>query len=572
MAVVRALLIQLGLKDDASGQIEGIDESVSGMRDNIAGTQDNVSDLTDETSEFGYSATRDMQDVGSQTGELENQTRSLGDRFRGVADSIGRNWNAIAAGAAGAGAALEGIIRSQQDLELQTDQVAIAMGESNEAVRGMISGMTDYTFSTDDALSGAQRLIQSGYDQEEQLKDLLPLFDEMADATGIDIVEGIDMVDRAFSAMGIPLTEVGDHLDTFTWLQTQTTVGMREFGQLMRREASTIRDMGLEVDEVAVAMAALESEGIRGPRMVMAFQEALEDAEGSSEAFWQELNVSSEALDTQMSRLSDADGLTRQLADANADNYTWLQKMHSELMETSYAYGNIISDLDFLSSSLTGLGTVMGIAAGAKYLLGAAALATGGVIIGVAAAVIGAGWLLYENWSNITEWLGDRWDTFSQRLDDNLEEIRGIPSELYGIGKDMLQGLSEGIDSGIDWLRGSIRGVRDTIVGGITDFFGISSPSQLMMEYGINMGEGLNLGLIEESKNMLEGMSRSFAPERDGQLRGAGGPSISIGDIYVQSNASEPGEVAQEVKRTLRGEFSREADRYFARKRRKKPR
>jgi len=465
---VRSLSTEITFRDEATQALQGVDSEIDSVRDNIEGTQEGVEGLGYETGETSHSMQSDLQDVGGATedlgyttsetahsmqdslGEVGGATDELGEKTGGFRDTMSRvggavqrNWKAIAGGIGAAGVAIEGLIRKNQELELQTEQVAIAMGRQTEATREMIGGLTDHTFSTEDALAGAARLIQSGYDQEDQMETLLPLFDKLSDATGIGMVEAIDLVDRAFSAMDKDLLEVGDHLDTFTWLQTQTTVGMQEFGMLMRREAEAIKDTGLTVEEMAVAMATLEAEGIRGPRMVMAMQEAFNEAEGDAEAFWESLNVTNESLEEQQGRLEGAEGLTDALADAYADNFTIMQKWHSSLMETNYAYSGLISNLDFLSPLLTGAAVGIGLLAGAKFLLAGVTIA-GAVaftvlaakiilVVGIIAGLIYGIYYLWHNWEDVldwmsakidmaAEWIGGAWDRLGIWMSENVEQ------------------------------------------------------------------------------------------------------------------------------------------------------
>ena len=572
MSVVRALMIQLGVKDDASGKIQGIDDSVDGMRDNIIDTQGNVSDLTDETSEFGYSATRDIQDVGSSTGELENQTRSLGDRFRGVADSIGRNWNAIAAGAGAAGAALEGFARSQQDLIETSDRLAYSTGIQQDVIRDMAVEMSDATFSIEDAYGLMELGRRQGMESSKQLQEYAEFWDMVGDATGENAVQ-LAKSSVALRALGIEAGEEEEALGAFGFITQETTGSVSDFLTFIERTGPELREMGMDIDEAAAVTGALERElGLTARMARQEFRKAVNEAEGDTEALLDTLGLTEGQMADYTGQIEDSSGAIQDLAAIHAENRTFAQELQAQMEGLTHQYGaEFMPIIEILSPALMGLGVVMGTLAGAKYLLGAAAIAAGGWIVAAFAAVIGIGWLLYDNWGTITEYFGDVWERATQRVDDNLETIRALPGDMKTWGQDMIQGLSDGIDSGIDWLRGSISGVRDTIVGGITDFFGISSPSSLMMEYGVNLGEGLELGLEKESRSMLDNMSRSFNPERDGQLQAAGAGSFAPQVSINVNGSSDPEGTAQAVDRRLRQTFDTYANRYFSRQRRKRP-
>jgi len=573
VSVVRALMIQLGVKDDASGKIQGIDESVDGMRDNIIDTQGNVSDLTDETSEFGYSATRDIQDVGSSTGELENQTRSLGDRFRGVADSIGRNWNAIAAGAGAAGAALEAFARQQQDMIIASEQLAHGAKVQAGEVRNMALELHDATFDLEDIYEvltiARQRGLEPG---SEAMKEFAETWDTVADASG----EGVGQLAKggiALQALGVEVGEEEEAFDALGFILRDTTASVTDFMHFIGRAAPDLQDMNMDVDEAAAVFGALEGElSLTAREARTEFRQALRESEGDMGVMLDTLGLTEDQLVDYKGQVGEASGVIEDWAHILYDAQTPAQHLQAEIAGLTHQYGaHFMPIIEMLSPALMGLGMAMGVAAGAKYVFGAAAIAAGGWIVAAFAAVIGIGWLLYDNWGTITEYFGDVWERATQRVDDNLETIRALPGDMKTWGQDMIQGLSDGIDSGIDWLRGSISGVRDTIVGGITDFFGISSPSSLMMEYGVNLGEGLELGLEKESRSMLDNMGRSFNPERDGQLQAAGAGAFAPQVSINVNGSSDPEGTAQAVDRRLRQTFDTYANRYFSRQRRKRP-
>jgi len=565
---LRSLATEIMFRDKATQAIQGVDSEIDGVRDNVEGVQDNFEDLGYETGEVSYSMQGDLQDVGSATGELEHQTGGFRDTMGRVGDSVKRNWQMVAGGIGAAGVALEGLIRKQADLERATSQVAIAMGGTDEEVRDMIGSMTDYTFSTEDALQGARRLQQSHIDEKSEIEELLPVFDEFADALQIDIVEGIDLADYALSRMDEDLQDFSEHADELTYVVHGTTLGLSEIERASRYVGDEFREADMGTQDLLTAMTALHQEGYRGRDIHEQLRDALSDAEDSEQDFWQTLNVTEESLEAANQGLEGSTGLMAELAEANNEQITTMERMQSRLEENIYGYSGLISELDVLSAGMSSMLPILGAAAGAKYLLGAAALATGGVVVAAIGGIVGAGWLLYDNWGTISQYFGDVWERATQRVDENMETIRALPGEAKAWGQDIIQGLTDGIDSGIDWLKGTVEGVRDTIVGGITDFFGISSPSTLMMEYGGNMGEGLHLGMEEKTEGFFRRAGQMFSPDRG--MAPAGGATVGIGDIHVYSRSDNPREVAQEVKRTLRREFPTEANRYFGRQRRRR--
>ena len=71
------------------------------------------------------------------------------------------------------------------------------------------------------------------------------------------------------------------------------------------------------------------------------------------------------------------------------------------------------------------------------------------------------------------------------------------------MGKDIVEGLWNGINSLADWIRekvtGFVKGIGDTI----KNFFGIESPSTLMAEYGRYIDEGLAKGIDDNASKPI---------------------------------------------------------------------
>jgi phage-related minor tail protein len=68
------------------------------------------------------------------------------------------------------------------------------------------------------------------------------------------------------------------------------------------------------------------------------------------------------------------------------------------------------------------------------------------------------------------------------------------------IGKDIMQGLINGIKDMADAVWNSAKDVAAKIKNGFKDFFGIKSPSRLMMGYGEYISEGLAIGIADAGR------------------------------------------------------------------------
>lgn len=276
-----------------------------------------------------------------------------------IADGIRDNIGKITLAFAAKGTAVEAFARTQGETNAVIGRVGAVSGESEESLRDLILGMTDATFSAEDAAAGMERLVRSGVSTAEEFETILPVMDTFADATGKDVVESIDLFDRVLSALDVPLTEAEEHMDALGFIATQTTVPLDNLGMLMRREAQNLREYGMSTDDVAVAMAALEAEGIRGPRAVMAFQQALEAGEGDMAAFHRELGVGADTLEEQRRRLADSAGMVDQFADINNAAMTPVQRLQANIQNQMFRFGGLTEAAGMASGALAAVGPTM---------------------------------------------------------------------------------------------------------------------------------------------------------------------------------------------------------------------
>ena len=91
-----------------------------------------------------------------------------------------------------------------------------------------------------------------------------------------------------------------------------------------------------------------------------------------------------------------------------------------------------------------------------------------------------------------------------------------LPGRLLEIGKNLVEGLWNGIVGAWDWLVGNVSSLIGGFVQGIKDTLGISSPSKVFAEIGKNMAlgldEGFNDAFPEVNKDIIgeiNGMGKS---------------------------------------------------------------
>lgn len=80
----------------------------------------------------------------------------------------------------------------------------------------------------------------------------------------------------------------------------------------------------------------------------------------------------------------------------------------------------------------------------------------------------------------------------------------GNLAEMADAGLDLIHGLGQGISNAVDWVIGVVQGLCESALGAIKSFFGINSPSRVMMQMGEYMGEGMAIGIEDSEKDVKE--------------------------------------------------------------------
>lgn len=113
-------------------------------------------------------------------------------------------------------------------------------------------------------------------------------------------------------------------------------------------------------------------------------------------------------------------------------------------------------------------------------------------------------------WSTVKSVLSGAWDaiksTVVTKSGELITEVKKIPgqiltalgnlkSDMIQVGKDIIQGMIDGIGSMGGALKDAVTGKVNDAVNAVTGFLGISSPSKVFEEIGIHTMEGFGNGL-----------------------------------------------------------------------------
>ena len=190
--------------------------------------------------------------------------------------------------------------------------------------------------------------------------------------------------------------------------------------------------------------------------------------------------------------------------------------------------------------------------------------------------------LVIQHWETIVAWFRGLWDrvkTVFVSAWDGIGNFFGTLKERFTEwGRNIIQGLVDGIRSMISAPIDAIRELGSNITGRFRNLLGISSPSKIFAEYGLNITQGLSGG-IEKGSYEAVGATQGLALQTvraasagnsySTDYHSYGGASISFSPVINVSGGG--GDVQSSVMQALSmgyREFEKMMDRYISDKNR----
>lgn len=139
--------------------------------------------------------------------------------------------------------------------------------------------------------------------------------------------------------------------------------------------------------------------------------------------------------------------------------------------------------------------------------------------------------------SSVKSIFGDIPGAISTIWDKAVNFLKNI--DLVGIGKNIIEGLINGIGAMGDALWQAAKNIGNSFVSSIKSFFGINSPSRLMTNFGINIGEGLVIGTEEMQDEVAKSgsnLSKAFTKGYEEKQKNIKNTLTGSYDLTTSSN------------------------------------
>ena len=279
-----------------------------------------------EAKQIELTATVDSSGINETSQDLDNLEQS--------ADNAGAALEAmanldIANTLSQWGSQAESYAQELDNIAISTEQLAIQTGMTDSQMTGMLNNITNATFPREEALMYVQSLDQIGVASENL----------GASATGLDKINdafhmgapAVNTLGQELSVLGVDMNNVSSSYNALAYANANTVGGMENFSKFLTRYDSQFHELGMNVDQAAVAIAAATHKFGGGRAALTGMSEALKNANGDLSVLEQELGLEAGALTNASQKTAQYSGQLEQMAAKEGQHKTVVQQLAAAL-------------------------------------------------------------------------------------------------------------------------------------------------------------------------------------------------------------------------------------------------
>ena len=400
----------------------------------------------------------------------------------------------IAAGTAiaGVGTAMQSLLDETQELNETIGRTSVGMGLTADETRELATSMSDASFPLDDVVGSMDALAQIGVDTEEEMRAVALAADNLADATGSSATQVSQQLAPAVKALDGDLSALTDDTDAFTNAVRNTGLEMSDVASTIERlDFSQIQEMGLSAADTADLIGQFgEETGFTGRMLRSEFRQAVEAADGDTQALVNELGLGEEAMASLADETSHGSAMTDEYAAAANDSLTTMDSLRSSFADIGLQASGMLGPIDAAAPAMQGLGiaaialSTINFGAVIPSIAGVVAAATPllPILLPIAAVLGGLGVAWHKGWIDpvetatwVAESAGDMIGWLTGRLGDATDAVmRFYPPiraarevwdrNLFGI-QDTTSNALGVVGDTIDWLVDKINAIPGVNIG-----------------------------------------------------------------------------------------------------------
>ena len=543
--------------------------SVEDLQTVLEDTEASAETLGDTISQVDGSS---MEDAAADADELASSADGAADSIDGIQASLDVMESgallSISGELSSIGTQAEGMSQQMNTAAISVGQLATNVGMAEPQMVGLINTISNATFPQEEAMAYVGALNQMGV-SADKLGESATNMDRINDATGIGYGNVMQLT-QGLRSVGVEADNLPSAFNAIAYAQANVNGGAQTMSQVFKRQASTINEYGLSVDQTVLIMQRLSEQGVQGMKMGSELSKVLKENNGDIRSIEQSLGMQSGALSNASAETGKYEGQLQSLADEEAEHKTIIDQLGAAWEDLSLSMNPVmapmasimglignagsfavgINGLVTLANSMRGLSLVTyakaaadGVAAAAQWALNIAMSANpiGLVIIAIVALIAILGYLYFNNEQvrNAVNALGQAliWvasvivDTATNAVSNFTSTIASLPGRLSTELNNMLSAVSE-------WATTLPQKFWDAGVDAVKNFLaalGIASPGtmQRMLVWEITeMGRRTPL----EGRKLLSNIS-SLGSDIVDEF---GNPTLGVGFETMNNSLANP--------------------------------
>lgn len=212
------------------------------------------------TIKIGYDG-KGIAQAGQGMDDLESKARKVQKGFQTVATTTGIASGAIATGIGFA-------VNAAIDFEKQISAIGAVSGATKDQLeilrKKALQLGADTAFSANDAAQAMEELVKAGLSVEDVLNGAADATVALAAAGEVSLPEAAAIASNAMNQFGLSAQELPKVADLIAGAANASAIDVRDFGFSMSQAGAVADLVGVKFDDLAVAIALMGNQGIKG--------------------------------------------------------------------------------------------------------------------------------------------------------------------------------------------------------------------------------------------------------------------------------------------------------------------
>lgn len=432
--------------EDAAGKLDQIGSAGEAAANQVQSSMDG--------------ATKSIDGVGKAAEEAAKSEDKVGSSAEKASNTGTNSFNDLALALTALTAGLEIAAEKTNELNTSFSKMSNSAGSiPEEKMRDMVATLSNAHFPAEEVLTYITLLKQMGVTSEESLSRGAEAMNKMRIATNSS-EETIKKFANSLVVMGIDLNNLPEAFNAIAYAQANVIGGFDTYVQWMQKYDSTFKEMGLNIDQTAVLIAAATKKFGGGRAAYQGLNEAIKESNGDLSILEQRLGMQPGALSRASEETAKYSGKIDRNTKSVQEHTTALQGAGDAVSDLNVRYGDALA---FVES------------------FGAAFLAALGILtIGIPKVLSYIDGIWGKSWES---WYVNGCKTVLNRVSQFGSDILSTIKGWTGWGEaaaEKSQGITKALDGAVDetGFLGKLRNFGSRVVETIKGWTGWSSQTK----------------------------------------------------------------------------------------------